>query len=84
MDGNTPHEQEMSQVCLLLEAMEETIAEGMWVAHFDTLPPKTQLVVTSNRQFLELDLKELPKKLKYTFLGDQKTYLIIILSTLDD
>ena len=43
-----------------------------------------ELVVSSNLQFLEIDIKQLPKELKYTFLIEEKTAGVNILFGLDD
>ena len=56
---------------------------GLWREQFESLPPKLKLVVPSNLQFLNLELKKLPKELKYLFLGEGKTIPVIILSALD-
>ena len=57
---------------------------GLWREQFEALPPKLKLAIPSSLQFLELDLKELPKELKYIFLGDNKTFPVIISSALDE
>ena len=43
-----------------------------------------KLVVPSNLQFSKLKLKELPMELKYIFLGEGRTFPIIISSTLNE
>ena len=43
-----------------------------------------KLAVPSSLHFLKLDLKELPKELKYLFLGDNKTFPVIISSAWDE
>ena len=55
----------------------------MWTTHFEPLSPKTTLTVPSNLQTPKLELKELPKELKYAFLGNNETYPVIISSSLD-
>ena len=40
LQGYTPQVEEMSQVYLLLEALEEKITEAMWTEHFESLSPK--------------------------------------------
>ena len=57
---------------------------GLWRKQFEALPPKLKLAVPSSLQFAELDLKELPKELKYFFLGDDKTFPVIISFALDE
>ena len=56
----------------------------MWKEHFESLPRKMKLTVSSNLQFLELELKELPKELKYKFLRECRTFSVIISSALDE
>ena len=74
----------MSQICSILQAWEEKIAMAMWKESFESLPPKIKLVIPLNLWFVELDLKELPKELKYTFLGEGKTFSVIVLFALDE
>ena len=72
------------QVCSILEALEEEFALGLCREQFEALPPKLKLAVPSSLQFPDLDLKELPKELKYLFLGEDKTFPVIISSALDE
>ena len=74
-DCYSPQHQEVRQICDVLEKMGEEIAIGLWREQFEALPPKLKLAVPSSLQFPELDLKELPKELKYLFLGEEKTFL---------
>ena len=67
----------------MLEAWEKELVMVLWKEQFESLPPKIKLVVPSNIQFLDLELKELLKELKYLFLGEGKTFPMIISSTLD-
>ena len=83
-DCYTLQEWEVRQVCSVLEVMEEELVMGVWREQFEALPPKLKLVDPSSLQFLELDLNELPKELKYLFLGEEKTFLVIVSSTLDE
>ena len=57
---------------------------GLWKEQFQALPLKLKLAVPSNLQFPDLDLKELPKELKYLFLGEEKTFHVIVSSALDE
>ena len=57
---------------------------GLWREQFEALLPKLKLAVPSSLQFPEFDLKELPKELKYLFLGEEKTFPVIISSALDE
>ena len=68
----------------MLEAWKEEISMAIWIDHFETLPQKIKFEVLLNLQFLELELKELLKELKKAFLGERRTFLIIILFALDD
>ena len=74
----------MSQICSIFEAWGEELSMTLWKEHFESLPPKIKLVVPSNLQFSELELIELPKELNYLFLGEGKTFPVIISSTLDE
>ena len=69
---------------MVMKAWEGVLAMELWKEHFETLPPNLKLAVLSNLQFLDLELKELPKELKYLFLGEGKTFPVIISSTLDE
>ena len=68
----------------MVEAWEEEIAMALWKEHFKSLPPKIKLAVPSSLHFPVLDLKEIPKELKYAFLGVGRSIPIIISSYLDD
>ena len=57
---------------------------GLWREQFEALLLKLKLAVPSSLQFPELDMKELPKELKYLFLGDDKTFPVIISSPSDE
>ena len=61
-----------------MEELGEEFVMGLWREQFEALPPKLKLAVPSSLQFPKLDLKELPKELKYLFLGDDKTFPVII------
>ena len=56
---------------------------ALWKEQFESLSPKLKLAIPSNLQFLEFELKELLKELKYLFLGKGDTFRVIISSTLD-
>ena len=73
----TPQEGDMGFHCFMMDVEEETNAEAFWSTHYEPLSPKTKLVVPSNLEFPDLDLKELPKELKYVFLGKEETYPVI-------
>ena len=52
-----------------MESLEDELVMVLWKEHFEALPPKLKLVVPSNLQFPDLELKELPKELKYLFIA---------------
>ncbi|CAL8089239.1 unnamed protein product [Prunus armeniaca] len=71
---------------LLLElvcSMDSYIEVGKRYANqFESLPPPTNKVLPFIVQALELELKQLPKHLKYAYLGENETLPIIIASHL--
>ncbi|KAL4296425.1 hypothetical protein GQ457_12G013270 [Hibiscus cannabinus] len=54
-----------------------------WRQKFEKLPSISTSLVSSNDEPLKLDLKPLPSHLKYSFLGKNKTFPVIISATLD-
>ncbi|CAL2239443.1 unnamed protein product [Prunus armeniaca] len=72
---------------LLLElvcSMDSSIEVGKRYANqFESLPPPTNKVLPSIVQAPELELKELPKHLKYAYLGENETLPVIIASHLE-
>ena len=44
----TPQEEDMSQICSILEAWEKELSMALWKEHFESLPPKIKLAVPSN------------------------------------
>ena len=54
-----------------------------WKPDFEKLLPSTNAPVPSSVQAPKLDLKPLPSNLKYAFLGENETFLVIISSKLD-
>ena len=74
-DCYSPQHQEVRQICAILEKMGEEIAMGLWREQFEAMPPKLKLAVPSSLQFPELDLKELPKELKYLFWERRRPFL---------
>ncbi|CAL8993318.1 unnamed protein product, partial [Prunus brigantina] len=71
---------------LLLElvcSMDSYIEVGKRYANqFESLPPPTNKVLPSIVQAPELELKQLPKHLKYAYLGESETLPVIIASQL--
>ncbi|CAL8988370.1 unnamed protein product, partial [Prunus brigantina] len=71
---------------LLLElvcSMDSYIEVGKRYANqFESLPPPTNKVLPSIMQAPELELKQLPKHLKYAYLGESETLPVIIASQL--
>ncbi|CAL8988377.1 unnamed protein product, partial [Prunus brigantina] len=71
---------------LLLElvcSMDSYIEVGKRYANqFESLPPPTNKVLPSVVQAPELELKQLPKHLKYAYLGESETLPVIIASQL--
>ncbi|KAI5324139.1 hypothetical protein L3X38_033212 [Prunus dulcis] len=71
---------------LLLElvcSMDSYIEIGKRYANqFESLPPPTNKVLPSIVQAPELELKQVPKHLKYAYLGENETLPVIIASHL--
>ncbi|CAL2256334.1 unnamed protein product [Prunus armeniaca] len=67
----------------LVCSMDSYIEVGKRYANqFESLPPPTNKVLPSILQAPELELKQLPKHLKYSYLGKNETLLVIIASHL--
>ena len=62
----------------MLEAWEEELSMAPWKEQFESL------TIPSNLEFSKLELKGLPKELKYLILGEGKTFYVIISSALDE
>ena len=54
-----------------------------WAPKFKTLPPIEDRALPSKERPPKLELKPLPLHLKYSFLGVEETFLIIISSSLE-
>ena len=54
-----------------------------WRPKFEELPPRINKPIPSNIQPPKLELKPLPSDLKYSFLGENETFPVIISSKLD-
>ncbi|GFZ12900.1 hypothetical protein Acr_23g0012850 [Actinidia rufa] len=55
-----------------------------WIPKFENLPPITERALPSNIQPPKLELKPLPSTLKYTYLGADGTFPVIISSSLNE
>ncbi|CAL2277471.1 unnamed protein product [Prunus armeniaca] len=68
----------------LVCSMDSYIEVGKRYANqFESLPPPTNKVLPSIVQAPELELKQLPKHLKYAYLGENETLPVIIASHLE-
>ena len=54
-----------------------------WAPKFEPLPPNEDKTLPSEERPPKLELKPLPKHLKYEFLGEEDTFPVIISSSLD-
>ena len=61
----------------------EMCESSKWAPKFEELPPNKNKILPSNVQPPTLELKVLPSTLKYIFLGEKKTFLVVISSSLD-
>ena len=50
---------------------------------FEALPSDSPHVLPSNEQHPDLELKQLPEYLKYAYLGGDKTFPVVISSSLN-
>ena len=66
----------------IIEHSEVLEANG-WAPKFETLPPTEDRVLPSEEKPPKLELKPLPSHLKYTFLGVEETFPVIISSSLE-
>ena len=73
---------EISHMLSFLNTFQDSKASG-WRPKFEELPPQSSIPVPSCVQPPKLDLKPLPADLKYSFLGDNETFPVIISSKLD-
>ena len=56
---------------------------GNWTPTFEKLPPQKNKIFPSTVQTPILELKPLPSTLKYAFLGEHKTFPMVISSSLE-
>ena len=61
----------------------EVIKANGWAPRFEKLPLIEERVLPSEEKPPKLELRPLPSHLKYTFLGVEETFLVIISSFLD-
>ena len=66
----------------IIEHSEVMEANG-WAPRFEKLPPIEDRVLPSEEKPPKLELKPLPSHLKYTFLGVEETFPVIISSSLE-
>ena len=82
--------------CFALESCEEIsgenvsennvdacVEDAMWATNFEKLPPRDSFPLPSNVSMPNLELKPLPKDLKYAFLGGENTFPVVISAKLD-
>ena len=72
----------ISHTLSFLNAFQESKPSG-WRPKFEDLPPQSNAAIPSSVQPPKLDLKPLPSDLKYSFLGENETFPVIISSKLD-
>ena len=61
----------------------EVMETNGWTPRFEELPPIEERVLSSKEKPPKLELKPLPSHLKYSFLGSEETFLVIISSSLN-
>ena len=61
----------------------EVLEVNGWAPKFEPLPPNEDKALPSKERPPKLELKPLPTHLKYTFLGEEETFSVIISSSLD-
>jgi hypothetical protein len=72
---------EISHTDSLLNSFQD---KHCWKQKFEELPSLTNVTVPSTIEPPKLDLKPLPSELKYSFLGENETFPVIISSHLDE
>ena len=55
----------------------------MWCFQFKELPPRDSIPLPLSLEIPKLELKELPKELKYAFWGENESFSVVISSQLD-
>ncbi|XP_058217329.1 uncharacterized protein LOC131328401 [Rhododendron vialii] len=73
---------EVEYLCSLLD-VEDVCGTDIWSPKFEGLPPLESKTLPSSIQSPKLELKVLPKTLKYAFLGEHETYPVVISSSLN-
>ena len=61
----------------------EVLEVNGWAPKFEPLPPNEDKALPSEERPPKLELKPLPPHLKYAFLGEEATFLVIISSSLE-
>ena len=61
----------------------EVLEVNGWAPKFEPLPPNEDKALPSEERPPKLELKSLPSHLKYSFLGEEETFPVIISSSLD-
>ncbi|GFZ19913.1 hypothetical protein Acr_28g0006180 [Actinidia rufa] len=74
---------EVEHIYYLINVEEVQEIQG-WIPKFENLPPITERALPSNIQPPKLELKPLPSTLKYTYLGADGTFPVIISSSLNE
>ena len=74
---------DISNICSLLDYSQGMENKG-WRLKFEELPPRSNVIMPSSIQSPKLELKPLPPDLKYSFLGEDGTFPVIISSKLDE
>ena len=72
----------ISHMLSFLNTFQDSKVSG-WRPKFEELPPQSSVLVPSCVQPPKLDLKPLLADLKYSFLGDNETFSVIISSKLN-
>ena len=81
---NTSSETEFNESDdLQMVYFQEESKANSWRPKIEELPPQSIESIPSSVQPLKHDLKLLPFNLKYSFLGENKTFLVIISSKLN-
>ena len=75
-------EESIEEVNTLLDSF-PIMDTNLWRPNVEPLPLSTFVLVPSIIEPPKLELKPLPDTLKYSFLGESETLLVIIFSTLD-
>ncbi|KAI5320959.1 hypothetical protein L3X38_040667 [Prunus dulcis] len=82
MDCNFTQDFEIQYLCSLLDSVQVQEHNG-WIPKYEELPTVSDEKKSSREKDPKCELKPLPAGLKYAFLGEDESYLVVISSKLE-